>query len=273
MAELSTPSVWSRQRFGEAARPLRRAIPAALAEAHRRALTAHVGSELTKTTRAYGMPLADIQHEVMVQYAGAVEGARMVHPRHSQYELVVVNSVVLYPWKYATDGTRVQDARLARPVSDVRRNLLGFGDPTPSGALTFEQADLDEDELQAQWEAERAVLEELADSARVVTIPYASNPKAGILWAGWGDAELVDPQRGQLHWHHLEPLPPADPSYHADGRTTPRTPVPPVPDPAAGRRFDDAPLVEPQIGPQPPLTQPANEPGPPRPETGSDGTR
>ena len=218
-------SRWARERFGAAAGQLRDAVAAALAEAHRRALSAHVGSELRRTTRAYGMPMADIQHDAMVEYAGAVDGAEVIHPIGGQYRLVRVRGVVLYPWRYAADATPVREARMAHPVSDVRRHLLGGAQP---GSV---QLSLDEF---LEGGGDPDVLTALAEAGQVVTVAYASNPGAGVLRAYWGDAELVDGQRGLVMWHYLEELPAA-------------APVPEAGDPPATTRFDAAALEEPTL--------------------------
>jgi hypothetical protein len=225
---MSAVSGWARERFGEAAGPLREAIVTALAEAHRRALSAHVGSELRRTTRAYGMPMADIQHDVMVEYAGEVDGAEVFHPGGGQYRLVRVRGVVLYPWRYAADSTPVREARMRHPVSDVRRHLLGGGQP-PNVQLSLDDIDGGDPEL----------LTELVASGQVVTVAYASSPGAGILRAYWGEAELVDGQRGELVWHHLEELP-----VESTVESTPDGSAP-------AARFDAARLEEPLLAARP----------------------
>jgi hypothetical protein len=232
-SERGAVSGWARERFGPAAVALRGAIAAALAEAHRRALSAHVGSELRRTTRAYGMPMADIQHDAMVEYAGGVEGAEVFHPGGGQYRLVRVRGVVLYPWRYAADATPVREARMRHPVSDVRRHLLGGGQPANL------QLSLDDIEGGDIGGGDPEMLTALAEAGQVVTVAYASSPGAGILRAYWGDAELVDGQRGLLVWHHLEELPAVE---AAGGSTV---------DSAAAGRFDAAELEEPRLAARP----------------------
>ena len=222
-------SAWARERFGTAAAALRHAIAQALAAAHRRALSAHVGSELRRTTRAYGMPMADIQHDAMVEFAGVVEGAEVFHPAGGQYRLVRVRGVVLYPWRYAADTTPVREARMRYPVSDVRRHLLGGGQP-PNLQLSLDDID---------GTGDPELLTALAQAGQVVTVAYASNPGAGVLRAYWGDAELVDGQRGLVIWHHLEELPLAaatESTVDGDG---------------ALARFDAAELQEPRLSARP----------------------
>lgn len=221
-------SEWARERFGTAAQALRRAVAEALLAAHRRALSAHVGSELQRTTRAYGMPMADIQHDAMVEFAGAVEGAEVFHPIGGQYRLVRVRGVVLYPWRYAADTTPVREARMRHPVSDVRRQLLGGGQ---GGHQQLSLDDLDDS-------GDPELLSALTEAGQVVTVAYASNPGAGILRAHWGDAELVDGQRGLVVWHHLEELPLA-----GAGESTV--------DGAGAARFDAAELEEPRLAARP----------------------
>jgi hypothetical protein len=247
-SERGAVSSWARERFGGAAGPLRRAVAAALAEAHRRALSAHVGSELRRTTRAYGMPMADIQHDAMVEYAGGVEGAEVFHPTGGQYRLVRVRGVVLYPWRYAADAAPVREARMRHPVSDVRRQLLGGGQPA-NLQLSLDDisgGDISGGEVSGGEVSggeidggDPDLLTALAEAGQVVTVAYASSPGAGILRAYWGDAELVDGQRGLLVWHHLEELPAA------------AAPVESTVDSAGAGRFDAAELEEPRLAARP----------------------
>jgi hypothetical protein len=158
-----------------------------------------------------------------------VDGAEVIHPIGGQYRLVRVRGVVLYPWRYAADATPVREARMAHPVSDVRRQLLGGGLPA-NVQLTLDEFMTDGGNPE--------VLSALSEAGQVVTVAYASSPGAGVLRAYWGDAELVDPQRGLLLWHHLEELP-ADSTDAGAGTAA-----------AGTARFDAAELEEPRIAPR-----------------------
>lgn len=278
MTELSPPSPWARQRFGAAAQPLRAAIPLALQEAQRRALAAHLAGEL-ESRDAYGGPLAVMQHEELARHTMGIDGVRTVKPpSHSRYRLVVVGDVVLYPWRYASDARDFERAQLRRPVSELRKDLLALTEePPPPPEWTLDQAELTEDERMAEYEDEKALRRDLVEAGRTVLIAYASNPESGLLRVVWGDAELVDDERGTLRWTHPEDLPlPAQRKTSGklgEGLRQPR-PQPAGHVPAArtgGARFDDAPLVEPQLGIKSPLVEPDPEQPTAPPSTGSSG--
>jgi hypothetical protein len=267
LSELPEPSAWAQQRFGtDAAKTLRRVIPAGLQEAHRRALSAHLGSELS-TQDAYGIPLAVIQHQVLVDAVQeALPDARRIQPPNSRYELAMINNVVLYPWRYAADtAASVENARLRKPVSELRKALLTLHSDGLPAQLTLDQAHFDE----ADFAEAHAVATQLSETARLVLIAYASNTNSGLLRAVWGDAELLDIDQGALFWHHMELLPPPDADSAAGPASRPR----PAPQPSTGSapRFDDAPLPEPQLGSRAPLgAPPTGEAETAEADTGSD---
>jgi len=174
-------AVREKERFDTAASSLLQQIPAALRAAHGRALAAHVGGG-PDSHDAYGGTLWLIQHEELVGRAGVLDGARVIKPRHSRYPLVVINGVVMYPVRYASDGTPVEDARLREPVPELRRALFGTLAPALAavqrqGTLAF---DGEEDHLK-DAEVAREALTQFAPYARLVVIAYASNPRGGIL--------------------------------------------------------------------------------------------
>lgn len=258
---------WELDRFGRAADELRDRIPAALQAAHSRARAAYIGAALSSND-AYGGPLWLIQHEELVAHTAGL--GKVIRPPRSRYELRVVNGVVLYPWRYASDRTALEEAQLRKPVSGVRRSLfdaLASDVPAPLPTLFDDQFD------------EAAEVPPVADEfdpqyARLVLVAYASNPQSGILAIRWGEADLLDD--GRLRWGPHYPLPLQPPQADAgrvagtgSGPTPPIRPVRPA-GPAAGRRFDDAPLDEPVLGRQTPGVPPPAEPEPNPSPTGSD---
>jgi hypothetical protein len=131
--------------------------------------------------------------------------------------------------------------------------------------MTLEQGSRDEAELLAEIAEEQAVLEQLAQFGRVVTVGYASNPTAGIFELGWGDLELVDEDTGALHWHHWEPL--AREVGGGEAGQPVRRPTPAPDTSPAAKRFDNAPLdddfglvARTPLSP-PPISEPEREPG------------
>jgi hypothetical protein len=262
-------SDWAIERFGGAVEVLRRKIPAALDEAHKRALLAHQGLGL-ETNEAYGL-IWRAQHEELVAHLRAVEGARVFKPKGARYQLVMIGNVIIYPWRYS-DGSRVplEDARMN--LSEVRRNLLALGEADTSDQLTLDSAAVDDEVLAAEYEQAREDFRRLAASLRVVFVAYASNPRAGILDVEWGDATQAD-EDGHLKWTYHEPLP--SPSLgESGGETGQRASLRAVPPGSSGashaRRFNDAPLHEPALTHRSPLTGVNSEQETPEQETGND---
>jgi hypothetical protein len=149
--------------------------------------------------------------------------------------------------------------------------LLRLNGSIVEGQLTLEQGVLDPEELEAQLAEEEAVLGQLARFGQVVTIGYASNPARGIFDLGWGDAELVNEDTGEVVWRYWEQLPPWDQAAGgASGR--PWSPLAPQGSYDHTGRFDDVPLKEDLgLSPRPPAAEPPiSEPGRPQKDTGSD---
>lgn len=241
---------WARRRFGDVAGDLAQAIPAGMQEAHRRAVAAHLASELS-TNDAYGAALKVTSHEQLIDGTKSLPGVVARKPTGvvSRFPYVVIEdtSVVLVPWRFAsTRNRRRVDARVRTPLSDLRKSLfgLGAGVPVPT-QLVLEQSALDSEELEAQLAEEQNVYEQLSSFGRVVTVAYGSSPTDGLFEIGWGDAELISEDTGQVHWHHWEALPIAEPGEGGLGMpaAAPLRPVGPV-NGTRLERFDDAPLSE-----------------------------
>lgn len=241
---------WAQQRFGAAAADLGQAVAAGIQEAHRLALLAHLGSELS-TNDAYGAALMVTQHEQLIAATADVQGvvARKPAGVKSRFPYVVVEdvSVVLMPWRFTnTRATRRVDATMPTPVSHLRKTLLSLGAGAPAMTqLVLEQSTLDDDQLEAQLAEEQEISAQLASFGRVVTVAFGSNPTDGLFELGWGDAELISEDTGHVFWHLWESLPASD--LRAAGLGVP-TPAPlrsvdPVDGSRVGR-FDAAPLNE-----------------------------
>lgn len=260
-------SEWASDRFGAAVDDLLQLVPAALGAAHGRAHAAHVGADMNEND-AYGHTLKLAQHQELVARVGPF--GNVIRPHGSRYHLAVVGGAVLYPLRYASDRTPVEDARLRWPVSGLRRNLFAALDAMAPVPPTLFDVPLDEDLGGATDEPD-------PQSTRLVIVAYTSNPRSGVLIAEWGEADLLE--GGGLLWRYHYPLP-LQPSQQATrategvggmgtGSTGPIRAVRPA-TPAGSRRFDDAPLDEPVLGRQSPgVSSPAEPPFDPLP-TGSD---
>jgi hypothetical protein len=267
------PSAWARERFGDGAGDLARAVARAIRTAHDRALAAHLGGGMVSND-TYGVTLHVAQYEELAVECADLPGVSMRKPTgvRSRFDLVVHDDppVVLYPWRYATDKAVSRDRAKLWPVSDLRKSLLSLNANTVPDQLTLDQAEFDPEELEAQLAEEQALLDQLASFGQVVTVGYASNPEGGIFELGWGDVELVNEETGRVVWRYWEQLPPGDQAAEA----APLRPVAPVDgdDRARAGRFDDAPLQD-DLGlkARPPIAEPPiSEPERPQEETESD---
>lgn len=266
-------SAWAQERFGTAATALSAAVPLAIVKAHEFGIAAQASSG-TRRKDPYGHTLKVRQHECLAEACRDIPGVQLRRPAAagSPFELVTVEetAVVLYPWRYATDGSRRRtDARMN--TSAFRLSLLA-GAPQRDGQLTIEQGMMDSEALEALIAEEEALLSQLAQFGVVVTIGYACNADAGLFDLGWGDAELLD-ESGRVQWHYWEPLSPPK----SGGGSVPVDPgsgQPAAPAPASpfGPRFDAAPLDDDfELRPRSPLEgTPTHEREAPAPDTGTE---
>jgi hypothetical protein len=191
-------SDWAGEAFGERVDGLRERIPAALAEAHRRARAAHDAGQ-AKNNRVYGYALWDFAHEELVTGLREVPGARVA--RLGAYELPVVAGKALFPLHYSEKAESVERARLKKPVSDVRVRLFsahaaGVADPHPF---------LDDAWAELETPASYEPFPQLGRDAELIVIAYACNVEAGLLHIEWGHAEHIGD--GELRWGEHSPLP------------------------------------------------------------------
>lgn len=267
MGGSSGPSPWALERFGDTAETLMREIPAALRDAHNRALKAYQGLAVG-TNEAYGL-IWLAQHEELVSRLSGIEGTKVIKPKGARYELVMIGNVVLYPWRYADETRQPLEYARMKP-SDVRRNLLALAERPSDDQLTLDTVEVDDAELNAEYEQVRQALLEMAASVRLVVVAYASNPRSGILTVEWGDASQADDE-GHLDWIYHESLPVASAGEGGGTLAIPLRPIAPAGGSSVStRRFDDAPLAEPNLTPKSPLINVDSEQQPPIEETGSD---
>lgn len=273
-------SNWARERFGEAAEDLGSAVSAAIAEAHDDAVAAQASGR-TKKKDPYGHTLKNRQHECLVAAARDLTGAAVFHPKGASFELVrfPATRVVLYPWRYATSGAQPRETARMR-ASGFRRDLLST-DP-PDLQLTLDRhASLTEEEIDREFAEEVDVMSQLRSFSQVVTIGYASSVHA-LISLGWGDAELVDQERGTVRWQHWEVLPlrPSGGGGRQDlavGGSGPFGPQGSGPvgltSSARSPRFDDGPTDDDDFGLRPrdpQMGEPTQEPHPRKQDTGTD---
>lgn len=238
------PSEWAQERFGDVAEEFMYAVPRAIYRAHEQALAAHLAGGIS-TNDAYGNTLKVAQHEQLIECTAHIPGvvARKPVDVRSRFELVVLDTtaVVLYPWRYAVDGWTPRETAKLINLSDLRRSLFTLARRNVETQLSFDQA---EDDPQ-DFADEQAVLDQLAEFGRLVTVAYASNP-SGLFDVGIAEVELADEKTGSVVWGHWESL-----NHTVDVSDSRPTLIPAQPAAAAGGvRFDDAPLAELTLAPR-----------------------
>jgi hypothetical protein len=222
-------------------------IPQAMATAVNRQIDAHQASGL-RSLHAYGGAWP-AQYEELVSYLGELDGVEVVRPTGSAVHLVVVNGILLVPFRYADDlATPLTDARVTQKLNKTCRALLSqFGPDSDTQQLTLT------DELFPVHDDETtpgATLLGDVEPDGMVLIFFAANVDAGVLGIGWGEAAL--PSDGSLQWKHSELLPLATfATSGAAGRPAPLQATGPV-SRTGSRRFDEAPLSDPVLNPRTP---------------------
>lgn len=235
-------STWAAGQFGTEAALVRIRVQRALGSAQEDAVAAHAASGSRKRV-TYGHTMAVRQHEQMLKQFADYPNVEVFHPAGASYDLVRIGAdgPILLPWRFATDSTTSHEQARMKP-SRVRYGLLAGDDDTDQ--LTFEHAELSEEELQEHFAQLQMLSEELRRWHRLVTIGYSSNLD-GLYRLGWGELELH--ADGGVLWRYWEPMPLPGAAGYGDGTSASTTTIPArlssLAEPAAQRpRFDDAPL-------------------------------
>jgi hypothetical protein len=193
---------WAHWVFGEAGPRLRRLIPCLVQAAHHDMAVAQDVSKV-QAQFVYGVMWRRTLEEFARVIPDEIPGAAILRPRGAAYQIVTVNAVPLYPWRYAKDlAADPGRARLGTPPSGVRLALftgdevgveqltldLG-GDATDRATSRSGAAEGAPDDEQGGREA-AGLFGELARQAPVVVVvQYASTPDA-LLRVRWGDGRL-----------------------------------------------------------------------------------
>ena len=263
-------SSWARQRWGERAAHVRAAVVDALRTALADAQDAQKVSK-SRLLFTFGVTQASRRHECIVDALKQMDGAQVVKPKGSPHELVLLEGNLLYPFRYAKkENVPVQRARISdRRISGLIREMFERFGPEPSQPGLFDEDD------ESDPSDRPLVLTSVPDGTRLVLIAYASNDRAGVINAWWGEAELVE--RGHVRWlpGRYEQLP-LDASAagggagHGHGPSGPLGPIPgPRPtgpaDPAggAGPRFDDGDMPAVPLSARAPIERENSEMFPP----------
>lgn len=190
---------WRSVRFGAIADRVATDVASAVHLAHLDALGAHDAGHM-RAHDAYGNTMKVRVPEVMVDMLGELDEIfidRSDNAGRFPLPVVTTTSVAIMPMRIGRErAVGHEGMRLRTPVSEVRRSLLARGSEFAS------QLVLDpESEDGFAWHDPRGRTFE-----RVVVVAYGSSPKDGVWDLGWGDLELVNASRGEVVWHHWEPL-------------------------------------------------------------------
>jgi len=238
-------SPWARERFGDRAAHVRAALVDALQRALANAQDAHKISKSRKLF-TFGAAQASRRYECIVEALREMDGAQVIKPKGSPYELVVLNGNLIYPFRYSKDSnTPIQQAKVTeKKVSGLIAELFTFYGPEPQQQSLFDRPGED-----AEATERTPVLTALPEGTRLVLLAYASNDHAGVLNVWLGEGELGE--RGRVQWlpGRYEQLPLSSPASggedRGDGLAGPPGPThgPRLTGPASGAaavpRFDD----------------------------------
>lgn len=235
------PSPWAIGKFGDHAETLWKLVPAAMGAAVERQMDAHAASRLSTLQAFGGAWLA--RYEELVERLKGLCGVEVVKPAGAAFQLAVINGQALVLFRYADDlGTSHREPRATRRLNKLVRELLTEDGAAPEWVT---------DELFPISDATIASGAKLLGDLQpegMVLVFFAANAKAGLLSLGWGQAAVV--AGGELDWGFTEVLPLPKLSSPVGGRAVPvdgpRTASGGWPPP----RFDDAPMVAPEITPR-----------------------
>jgi hypothetical protein len=250
VAQESEPSAWSIGRFGRRyAEELWRLVPQALTTAVNRQIYTHQASGLD-SLYAYGGAWPAV-YEELVNHVGGLDGVQVVRPRGKSFRLVLVNSILVVPFRYSDDlATPVTDPRTTQRLNKTCQDLLAAFGPGPSQ----EQGELFP---VPAAKAQEAMLGDVNPESMVMTF-FAANAQAGLLAVGWGEAALR--RYGNLRWKYHEAIPLPKSATRTSGISG-SVPVSGQRRSADHRRFDEAPLPDPSLNPRTVAQQ--RDPNPP----------
>ncbi|KRD43027.1 hypothetical protein ASE38_01710 [Cellulomonas sp. Root930] len=222
IVEWNEPSPWAAARFGALATEMSRAVARAVSTAHHDAVAAHIAGNM-KSNDTYGNTMLVRMNEELVALAlpgddemreesmTGSSGLIAIKPEEvrSRFRLLIVedSNVAVYPWRFGdSPKVRHEDAKLRRPVSDLRAATFSLSATAGTVQPTLMDVDAPIEELESQWAQEADLRDELVRLGAVVVVAVSSSPD-GIFELGWGDVELVDRETGDVIWHHWEVLP------------------------------------------------------------------
>jgi hypothetical protein len=191
-------AVWAGERFGATAPYIEVAAARAIHGAHTSSSAAQTASG-TKKQDPYGHTMKRRQFEQLVEQTADLPGRELVHPKGAAYDLVHFPDAqaVLFPWRFARDGaTQITNTRIT--MSKILSDLL-VAPGNPGGQLTTDDAELSAAELDARFNEEQKVAQDLRAWGAVVIIGFASS-SLQLHKVGWGEGFIPDDTSGEITW-------------------------------------------------------------------------
>lgn len=192
-----TGAVWSAALFGQDTLRIQGAVEAGLLDTRDAMLDVHAVARSGKQYAAAGARMTNQFDRVAEHVLDlGIEGTRLV-PVGTFYELILVRSALLYPFRIDTQKRSDPGERWPRKITKVVAELFaGFGPQAQWSAEALPGIEVDPPEPDLRRSL--AELAEMDPRPALVLIPYVMN-LSGLHGAWWGQASLLDSE-GHLDW-------------------------------------------------------------------------
>lgn len=197
------------ERFGNVASIVQNAIIETVHEAQEAALRVHVEHGLPERD-PYGTSFRGHLNRRLLAKLNGVPGivARKPAGHHARYDLPIIpeTGVALYWWRVPGDGkTSLVEAKLQK-TSELQAHLMSLTPTATEPQMTIDHAAMTDEELEEHFSEDDQFSIQMAQAeGRTVTLWVSASPD-GLFDFGWGDAELVDADTGELAWPRWESL-------------------------------------------------------------------
>jgi hypothetical protein len=197
------------ERFGDVAAIVQNAVIETVHDAQAAAIRVHIEHGLPERD-PYGTSLRGHLNRGLLRRLRDVPGITSRKPvgHRARYDLPIIEEtgVALYWWRVPGDGqTRLLDAKLQR-VSHLQEHLMTFAPTAVESQMTLEHAMMTDEELEQHFTEDEDFSMQMSQvEGRTVTLWVSASPD-GLFDFGWGDAELVNAETGQLAWPRHQSL-------------------------------------------------------------------
>ncbi|AXY49221.1 hypothetical protein [Rhodococcus ruber] len=191
------------ERFGDVAPIIRNAFIKTVNEAQDAAVRAHL-EQGWPDRDAYSNALRVNLNRGLLKELKDVPGVAAAKPegQHTRFDLPVIQQtgVVLYWWRVPGDGkVPVSEAKL-RKTSRLQAHLMTLSPSSAEPQMTFEHAMMTEEELEQHFIEDEQFRDQMSRAKGRTVMLWVSASPDGLFDFGWGDAELVNEETGELAW-------------------------------------------------------------------------